>query len=286
MTNTPPSESPSDKQCVSFSVATKYGAWNCNNNDEEVVVIIAPCCCYREWNSLTTHWVLLFFNVAFMTSSCQIWAKLLVRALMVLQFPKQTLFFQKKLLVFVSLFFCFPSKLQNRLTKTNNFFGKKSFCFGNCSTDGVFQYPWGEMSWCQKKSRNPIATQKRFMTTEVMSGIWSNHVDSSLSVGLSHWMDSAYLLTVIVYMYKIPQLVLYNNSGIHTKHIDGSMCFNTSVYCYDDSQCRVSTKSRSGLEHDIVACGNACIVFFVSNLITCYLSIMSLLCLLNLIFMQ
>jgi hypothetical protein len=46
---------------------------------------------------------------------------------MVLQFPKQTLFFQKKLLVFVSLFFCFPSKLQNRLTKTNNFFGKKVF---------------------------------------------------------------------------------------------------------------------------------------------------------------
>jgi hypothetical protein len=58
------------------------------------------------------------------------------------------------------------------------------------------------MSQCQKKSRNPIATQKRFMTTEVMSRIWSNRVDYSLSVGLSHWKDSAYLLPVIVYMYK------------------------------------------------------------------------------------
>jgi hypothetical protein len=35
MTDPPPSEYPSDKQCVSFSVATKYGAWNCNNNHED-----------------------------------------------------------------------------------------------------------------------------------------------------------------------------------------------------------------------------------------------------------
>ena len=100
------------------------------------------------------------------------------------------------------------------------------------------------------------------MTTEVMSGIWSNHVDYSVSVGSSHWMDSGYLLPVIVYMYKIPHLVVYDNSGTHTKHIDGSRCFHTTMYCYDNSQCRVSTKTRSGLEHNIVASGNACIVFF------------------------
>jgi hypothetical protein len=35
MTDPPPSESPSDKQCVSFSVAKKYGARNCNNSDED-----------------------------------------------------------------------------------------------------------------------------------------------------------------------------------------------------------------------------------------------------------
>jgi hypothetical protein len=28
------------------------------------------------------------------------------------------------------------------------------------------------------------------MTLEVMSGIWSNRVDYSVSIGLSHWMDS------------------------------------------------------------------------------------------------
>ncbi len=44
-------------------------------------------------------------------------------------------------------------------------------------TDVVFQYPWGEMSRCQNKSCNPIANWKRFMTMEVMSGIWSNRVD-------------------------------------------------------------------------------------------------------------
>jgi hypothetical protein len=35
MTNPPSSGSPSDKQCVSFSVATKYGGRNCNNNDKD-----------------------------------------------------------------------------------------------------------------------------------------------------------------------------------------------------------------------------------------------------------
>ena len=129
-------------------------------------------------------------------------------------------------------------------------------------TDVVFQYPWGEMRQSQKKSRNHIETWKRFLTTEVMSGIWGNCVDYSVSIGSSHWMEYAYVLPVIVYMYKIPQLVVYDNSGMHTKHIDGSRCFNTTMYCYDDSQCRVSTKTRSGLEHDIVASGNACIVYF------------------------
>ena len=104
------------------------------------------------------------------------------------------------------------------------------------------------------------------MTTEAMSGIQiqGNRVDNSVSIGSSHWMDSAYVLPVIVYtyMYKIPQLVVYDNSGTHTKHIDGSRCFNTTMYFYNDFQCRVSTKTRSGLEQDIVASGNACIVYF------------------------
>jgi hypothetical protein len=91
------------------------------------------------------------------------------------------------------------------------------------------------------------------MTMEVMSGIWSNRVDYSVSIGSSHWMDSGYLLPVIVYMYIIPHLVVYDNSRTHTKHIDGSRCFHTTMYCYDDSQCRVSTKTRSGFEHNIVA---------------------------------
>jgi hypothetical protein len=35
MTDPPPNESPSDKQSLSFSVATKYGSQNCNKNDKD-----------------------------------------------------------------------------------------------------------------------------------------------------------------------------------------------------------------------------------------------------------
>ncbi len=47
---------------------------------------------------------------------------------------KTNTFFPKKLFVFVSLFCSLEGKQKNRLTKTNNFFWKKSVCFGNCSS--------------------------------------------------------------------------------------------------------------------------------------------------------
>ena len=39
---------------------------------------------------------------------------------------------------------------------------------------------------------NPTARRTRFITTEVMNGIWSNRVDYSSPVSKAHWMDSAY----------------------------------------------------------------------------------------------
>ncbi len=79
------------------------------------------------------------------------------------------------------------------------------------------------------------------MTTEVMSGIWSNRIDYSSTVGKVHWMDSGYLLPIIAYKYKISKIFLYDNSGTDTHSVDGGHCFTTYVYCYDQSKCCVST---------------------------------------------
>jgi hypothetical protein len=92
--------------------------------------------------------------------------------------------------------------------------------------------------------------------------IWSNHVDYSSPVSKAHWMEAPYLLPVIADKYQIPHLVLYDNSGTHTKNVDGSRYFTTSVYCHDKLKCCVSTNTRPGLVHDIVASMNACMVFF------------------------
>ncbi len=100
------------------------------------------------------------------------------------------------------------------------------------------------------------------MTTEVMSGIWSNRVDYSSPVSKANWMDSGYLFPVIAYKYKIRQLVLYGNSGTHTQSVAGGRCFTTYVYCYDKAKCSVSTITIPGLVHDIGASRNACVVFF------------------------
>jgi hypothetical protein len=99
------------------------------------------------------------------------------------------------------------------------------------------------------------------MTMEVMSGIWSNRVDYSSPVSNAHWMDSGYLFPVIAYKYKIRQIVPYDNSGTHTKSVDGGRCFTTYVYCYDKSKCSVSTNAIPALVHDIGASRNACVVF-------------------------
>ena len=43
----------------------------------------------------------------------------------------------------------------------------------NDGNDAIIQYPWGQVNHL-KKMCNPAMSRTRFMTTEVMSGIWSN----------------------------------------------------------------------------------------------------------------
>jgi hypothetical protein len=101
------------------------------------------------------------------------------------------------------------------------------------------------------------------MTTEVMSGIWSNHLDYTSYVGKAHWMDSGYLVPIIAYKYKISKIVVFDNSSTDTQHVDGGHCFTTYVYSYDETKCCVTTHTMPGLVHDICdASGNACMVFF------------------------
>jgi hypothetical protein len=128
--------------------------------------------------------------------------------------------------------------------------------------DAVFQYTWGDMSRPNKRRCNPAATRTKFITKEVMNGIWSNHVDYSLPVKKAHWMDSAYLFPVIAYKHQIRKLVLYDNSGTDTTSVDSGRCFTTCVYCYDKSKCQVSSNTIPGFVHDIDATGNAGMVYF------------------------
>ena len=102
-----------------------------------------------------------------------------------------------------------------------------------------------------------MVRRERFMTTEVMRGVWDRKTDFSKSVSQIYWMDATYLLPVITHMYMIPSLVLYDIR----KLIDGTRYFTTYVYSYDPVSCCVSRDIRDGFIHDVRPSGSACIVF-------------------------
>ncbi len=94
--------------------------------------------------------------------------------------------------------------------------------------DALFQYSWGQMDRQTKRSKtrcNPTAGRTRYITTNVINGIWSKHLDYSTPVSKAYWMDSAYSCPVIViaYKYQIKKLVLYDNSGTDTNSVDGGL---------------------------------------------------------------
>jgi hypothetical protein len=121
----------------------------------------------------------------------------------------------------------------------------------------VYEYTWGESAQLLKKARNPMVRRERFMTTEVMRGVWDRKTDFSKFVSQKYWMDATYLLPVITHMYKIARLVLYDNR----KRSDGTRYFTTFVYSYDPVSCCVSRDIRDGFIHDVHPSGSACIVF-------------------------
>ncbi len=142
--------------------------------------------------------------------------------------------------------------------------------------DAIFQYPWGQMNRLKIKC-NPATSRTRFMTTEVMSGIWSNRIDYSSTVGKAHWMDSGYLLPIIAYKYKISKIVLYDNSGTDTHSVDGGWCFTTYVYCYDmtnQNAVFLQILCMDWLMTFVVPVGLHAWFSFVSNNISCYLSML------------
>ena len=102
---------------------------------------------------------------------------------------------------------------------------------------------------------NSTASRTRFITTNVMNGIWSKHLDYSTPVSKAHWMDSAYLCPVIViaYKYQIRKLVMYDNSGTDTNSVELFMT-NPNV--------KYPLKTIPGFIHNIGASGNVGVVFF------------------------
>ncbi len=95
------------------------------------------------------------------------------------------------------------------------------------------------------------------MTTEVMKGIWNYGTNYTKFVLYGNWMDAKYLLPAIGYMYKILQLVMYDNRQM----MDGSRQFTTYLYTDDRNISSVSCEIRPGLIHHINPSGNACIIY-------------------------
>ena len=119
------------------------------------------------------------------------------------------------------------------------------------------EYTWGKYDQDLKKARDPMVRRERFMTTEVMRGIWDRKTDFSKYVSQLYWMDATYILPIITHMYKIARLVLYDIR----KLIDGTRYFTTYIYCYDPVSCCVSRDVRDGFIHDVNPSGSGCIVF-------------------------
>ncbi len=118
-------------------------------------------------------------------------------------------------------------------------------------------------------------SRTRFMTTEVMSGIWSNRIDYSSTIGKAHWMDSGYLLPMIAYKYEISKIVLHDNSGTETHSVDGGRCFTTYVHCYDiQNAAFLQILCLDWFMTFVMPVGIHAWFSFVSSNISCYLSIL------------
>jgi hypothetical protein len=103
-------------------------------------------------------------------------------------------------------------------------------------SDCAYQSPWGEAGNGTKKrsansSQNPAATRETYTTTEVMNGIWNRCTDYTKKNSYGNWMGGDHVISVIASMYKIPRLVMYNNSLL----MDGCCVFKTYIFTYDEN---------------------------------------------------
>ncbi len=69
-------------------------------------------------------------------------------------------------------------------------------------------------------------------------------------------MDGTHLLPVIVYMYKIPMLVLFDN-----RTYSGGRVFYTYIYTYNEIIQSVNLKVHDGIMEHICSTGAACLVY-------------------------
>ena len=126
-------------------------------------------------------------------------------------------------------------------------------------SDCAFQYRWGSTdgrSLRKKTPRSHTEIRERFITTEVMEGIWNRRTDYSKYVQKMHWMDAIYLLPVIVYMYKIPMLVLFDN-----RLRFGKRALQTYIYTFNETIPSVNLEVHDGIMEHICPTGAACLVF-------------------------
>jgi hypothetical protein len=89
-----------------------------------------------------------------------------------------------------------------------------------------------------------------------MKGIWNPRTDYSKYVKEVHWMEASHLLPVIVYMYKIAMLVLFDN-----RPFDNGRVFQTYIYTYNETIPSVDLQVHDGIMEHICPSGAACLVF-------------------------
>lgn len=139
-------------------------------------------------------------------------------------------------------------------------------------SDCAFQYQWGVADGCslrKKATQSHTENRDRYICTEVMGRIWNRRTAYSKFVPKVHWMDGTHLLPVIVYMYEIPMLVLFDNRTYRGRRV-----FYTYIYTtYNEIIQSMDLKVHDGIMEHICPTGAACLVYIDDQMFFKYLEV-------------
>ena len=65
-----------------------------------------------------------------------------------------------------------------------------------------------------RPNKNKNEVKRRFWTREVLNKIWMENVDFDRPVSHAHWMDGMFVLPIIVHMYRLTGLIVYQKVSV------------------------------------------------------------------------